>query len=310
MDRKQYPYTGPQGETQPPDGVAIGVGQGGPQGNMTGPPSSAQIVPQADRRDGLPWLTGSNVGDFPPWVPRQSQPDPDGITPPGSTPRTAANPPGHPVDLLRPEGNRGDGPPASRPAQAVASFESNGQRGRRDQPTPAQAIASFNAMYDEHGNFAFDDAAHPRDDEGKFVDGEGGGSKSNGDKPKTPQVPALSGMTPLGAKPKGEGEKKPGEEPTPSEAAAEHKPPAVGTKIWHGGDEVEITTEPYELHGGEFQDAKRLSDGKKVVVKTESARAKDVERTQKEWKEQQAGFRRLREAQSKKDKGSSHRRSR
>jgi len=69
---------------------------------------------------------------------------------------------------------------------------------------------------------------------------------------------------------------------------------SVGSKTWHRGDEVTITSKPYNLHGGEFQDAVTES-GKKIVIPTKAQTTNTAESKQREFKEQQDQFRRLRD---------------
>jgi hypothetical protein len=66
----------------------------------------------------------------------------------------------------------------------------------------------------------------------------------------------------------------------------------IGEKVWFKGDEYTITTVPYSLHGGEFQDATD-ENGKTVTVPTPEARTAQAERVRSEYKEMQAGFRSL-----------------
>jgi len=63
----------------------------------------------------------------------------------------------------------------------------------------------------------------------------------------------------------------------------------VGTKVWFKGDEVTITTEAYELYGGEYQDAVTAT-GKLVAVATPAHRAANSSRAQAEHKAQQEQF--------------------
>ena len=66
----------------------------------------------------------------------------------------------------------------------------------------------------------------------------------------------------------------------------------IGDKTYTKGIEITITTEPYELYGGMWQDG--IDEcGKVYTVATEAQRALDTARAQAEWKEQQAGFARL-----------------
>lgn len=45
----------------------------------------------------------------------------------------------------------------------------------------------------------------------------------------------------------------------------------IGTKVYFRGDEVTITSEPFQLYGGEFMEAV-TEDGKKVTVATDAQR--------------------------------------
>ena len=69
----------------------------------------------------------------------------------------------------------------------------------------------------------------------------------------------------------------------------------IGTKTWVNGTEITITTEPYTFCGGELQDGV-AKDGKVFTMATPASKAADLERNKAEWKSQQDGFRRLREA--------------
>ena len=63
----------------------------------------------------------------------------------------------------------------------------------------------------------------------------------------------------------------------------------VGTKTFFKGTEITITTEPYELYGGFFQDG--IDDaGKIITVATPGQIEKDVKKERKQWNEQQAAF--------------------
>jgi len=66
----------------------------------------------------------------------------------------------------------------------------------------------------------------------------------------------------------------------------------IGTVVWFKGDKVTITSEPFMLHGGEFQNAER-EDGRSVVVATPAQKLKDVQIRRAEREAQQAEFRRL-----------------
>ena len=68
----------------------------------------------------------------------------------------------------------------------------------------------------------------------------------------------------------------------------------IGEKIWYSGDELEIIGEPYSLHGGMWQDAKK-ENGEIIPVITKEENEKDLKKRQKQWKEQQDGFRKVRE---------------
>lgn len=67
---------------------------------------------------------------------------------------------------------------------------------------------------------------------------------------------------------------------------------AIGETTWFRGDEVTITSEPYILHGGEFQDAV-TADGRTVTMATAAQREADAMLRQSEYREAQAGFSRL-----------------
>jgi len=67
----------------------------------------------------------------------------------------------------------------------------------------------------------------------------------------------------------------------------------IGDKVWSKGDEYTITSEPFMLHGGMFQKAIGES-GREIVVPSAAQQAANTERSQREWKDQQAQFARLR----------------
>ncbi len=67
----------------------------------------------------------------------------------------------------------------------------------------------------------------------------------------------------------------------------------IGTKIWHKGDELTISTDAYSLHGGEFQDA-IAENGKAITIATPEQQSADADRSRSEWTEQQSQFRKLR----------------
>jgi len=72
-------------------------------------------------------------------------------------------------------------------------------------------------------------------------------------------------------------------------AESEYK---LGDKIVFKGSNATITTKPYELYGGKWQDAKTV-DGKTITVPTPSEKGKNVLLKQKEFESQQDQFRKL-----------------
>ena len=66
----------------------------------------------------------------------------------------------------------------------------------------------------------------------------------------------------------------------------------IGTKVWFKGDEVTITSAPFALHGGEFQNA-TTENGKAIVVATPAQKLANVVRAREEREAQQAEFRTL-----------------
>ncbi len=66
----------------------------------------------------------------------------------------------------------------------------------------------------------------------------------------------------------------------------------IGQQTWYAGDLVTITSDPYMLYGGEFQDAV-TEDGRTVTIATARFKQAEAERKQAEWHEQQAAFSRL-----------------
>lgn len=66
----------------------------------------------------------------------------------------------------------------------------------------------------------------------------------------------------------------------------------IGDKTWFKGNEITITTEPYELYGGWWQDGVDET-GKPVSVVSPTQRKANTEKAKAEHKEQQAGFARL-----------------
>ena len=71
----------------------------------------------------------------------------------------------------------------------------------------------------------------------------------------------------------------------------------IGETAWFKGEPVTVTTEPYKLYGGMWQDAKR-QDGKTVMLPTPGQVRDNARQNQENWKRQQAAFRRLADAQS------------
>jgi len=66
----------------------------------------------------------------------------------------------------------------------------------------------------------------------------------------------------------------------------------IGEKIWKAGDEVTITSKPFELYGAMWQNA--INEfGKTIVVATPEQKASDVKVIQEAWVREQEGFRRL-----------------
>ncbi len=66
----------------------------------------------------------------------------------------------------------------------------------------------------------------------------------------------------------------------------------IGEKTWFRGNEITITTEPYELYGGRWQDG--IDEIGKTVSVVAPAQCKvNAEKVKAEHKEQQAGFARL-----------------
>jgi len=66
----------------------------------------------------------------------------------------------------------------------------------------------------------------------------------------------------------------------------------IGIKVWHKGDEVTITSNPYVLYGGEFQDA-ITENGRTITIATPEQQSRNAERSRTEWTEQQSQFRKL-----------------
>jgi len=66
----------------------------------------------------------------------------------------------------------------------------------------------------------------------------------------------------------------------------------IGDKTWFKGDELTITTAPYEKFGGMWQDGVN-SAGRTVTIATPQARSKSAESHRQDWDEQQEQFKRL-----------------
>jgi hypothetical protein len=66
----------------------------------------------------------------------------------------------------------------------------------------------------------------------------------------------------------------------------------IGVKIWHSGDEYTITSEPFTLHGGEFQYAID-EQGKTIAVVSPEYLERNVAANKAAWHEQQAFFSKL-----------------
>ena len=70
------------------------------------------------------------------------------------------------------------------------------------------------------------------------------------------------------------------------------KPYKIGDKTYFKGDEVTITSDPYEYRGGEWHDAITES-GKKVVVASRAHVSRNVLESRERWRRMQADFRKL-----------------
>lgn len=66
----------------------------------------------------------------------------------------------------------------------------------------------------------------------------------------------------------------------------------IGATVWAYGKENTITSGPFELYGGEFQNATN-PDGKEIVIITPRQNEKDLAAKREERKIEQAGFARL-----------------
>jgi hypothetical protein len=69
-------------------------------------------------------------------------------------------------------------------------------------------------------------------------------------------------------------------------------PYIIGDKVWYKGDEVEVISEAYVLHGGLFQDA-ITEDRKMVTIATPEQSTLSYINAQKEWRDSQEQFSRL-----------------
>jgi len=74
-----------------------------------------------------------------------------------------------------------------------------------------------------------------------------------------------------------------------------------GEKTWISGNQITIITDPYKQHGKMWQDGV-TSEGKVLTALTPEQRERDAQQQRREWREQQAGFARLKMAQ----KGDGH----
>lgn len=68
----------------------------------------------------------------------------------------------------------------------------------------------------------------------------------------------------------------------------------INETTYFKGDPVTVTSEPFELHGGWWQNA-QTEDGKVIMIKAPEQREIDTLNNQAAWQNQQAGFRRLKE---------------
>jgi hypothetical protein len=67
----------------------------------------------------------------------------------------------------------------------------------------------------------------------------------------------------------------------------------IGKKVWRMGEEVTITTTPYQKHGGWWQDGQQ-EDGKVVTLSTPEQVERRVTEQKAQWKAEQVAFSRLR----------------
>jgi hypothetical protein len=70
---------------------------------------------------------------------------------------------------------------------------------------------------------------------------------------------------------------------------------AIGQNIFFRGSEITITSAPYALHGGEWQDG-AAEGGKTYTVPTPEQAEANVAERRAEWRKMQEGFRRLKTA--------------
>jgi hypothetical protein len=68
----------------------------------------------------------------------------------------------------------------------------------------------------------------------------------------------------------------------------------IGDRIWFKGDRVTITTEPYTLYGGNWQDS-TTDDGNTVTVPTPASKASHMRQERKARQRKQEAFGRIRE---------------
>ncbi len=70
----------------------------------------------------------------------------------------------------------------------------------------------------------------------------------------------------------------------------------IGDKTWFKGNEITITTEPYELYGGMWQDGID-KDGKTFCVLAPEQQEIEVAKRQEDHRQQQASFSELKKSQ-------------
>ena len=68
---------------------------------------------------------------------------------------------------------------------------------------------------------------------------------------------------------------------------------AIGEVVWRKGEEVTITTQPFDLFGGWWQDGISSETGKTVCVPTQENVAARSEKQRADHAAMQAGFHRL-----------------